>query len=957
MNTTISNPETDMGGQEQTTSPEAPLKVDEILRRDVKFGTSPTAKVFKGMPFKASAWSTTVAEDGTGRPKPIEPKYIKDFQDGRIEEGLISLSIEIRIRLVMGLSFKHASYEAPLAVSNMVHEGTFMVDRDEDGEIIRIIINEAEAEAMACDADGDRASLIWNADRTKALFLKWPFTKRMLVLDYVRGICVEKFHDLTPTTLSWYWNELAPPNRYGRDIPTAPDPKVCTYLTDEAGTRYVAHSEKAAFLKNHRANRTGPLTVLFNTMDAFECVGLPYRQALLAIGESLDTGLRYEWIEEKNMKAKSKQAGDSEDIDPDKFRLRLQRPLSPFLTGRKAITRSGQKLGKVQWTFNYNTAKREFVAIDAAKRAWGLKLTKYDFKERADINLAPEEHKQVLVDKTLISRVLESGYLRVDVYPHLAHFHNRIDCKGKSCEHEHTWPKFPYNPSNGLDPDTLPVISVMLVNRKGQPLALTDTKRDDYDAMEGIDTYQYLLPPVWDCELNSYVHPITHLAKYFQTWAFINEDGKWECSSPFDSAIRRPDGTISAFFASQMIGFSSRATTYYADSPKLDEDGIPLYRKGEKVDHFRQYPVKAVKFQQALTEYCGQYGFAVPSTRAGLNIKPKPWALGTVQKSVTVDYGRECNEHEMWEYIQKADAVCRLSVSGNKQDERRVRHYYLGYPNGCAIVGSPHDNIRRPGQSISQRVRAATPKIKFTVAVTWGETMTQAYMTPTGVKKQLAECFMKQPLTTELEYQRYCKTHGIEVTEPSMQPARVTTTITGARRKSWLVAARPTARIGKLVDDHGMKIVSRPIGQVKAISKKHGVPDIPIDLVIPLHEFHAKGCMRSLLGLNEVPLSKLKVIHIPGPTPDQDQIVQAILVELEFFRTGSASENIPGRYRMFSADGMDGHIALEGMMRLNPNYERKDPDTQYAEELIRVGRHVQRVFPQFAPKPKRSNQD
>jgi len=282
-----------------------------------------------------------------------------------------------------------------------------------------------------------------------------------------------------------------------------------------------------------------------------------------------------------------------------------------------------------------------------------------------------------------------------------------------------------------------------------------------------------------------------------------------------------------------------------------------------------------------------------------------------------------------------------------------VRRYYLGYPNGCAIIGSKEDHLARPGKSMSQRVKAASDPLRIKVAVVAGRTLTQAHITPSGIEKQLAECFMKQPISTEAEYERYCLTHGMEIPAPADQPTHTNTTISGEKRKVWLAPARQTAIIGKLVDDHGMKLVPRPIPQVSVINTEKGDAEIElVDLLCPLYEFAAKGCMRSLLGLEAAPHSKLRQIHIPGPTPDQVQVVDALIVELDFFRTGSASENIPSRSRMFSADGMDGHIAKEGFLRLYPEAEFKAPDTSYAEELIEVGRKIMKWFPQYATQPK-----
>ena len=932
------------GGQETASLIENSRQPEETLYVDTKLGRTPNAKVLT-VPFRTQVWTTKVAPDGTNEVRPTYPNFIKCLEDGRIDDALVSLSIEIRTRLIMALSFKHISLEAPLGVSMQVPRGCFMVDR-EHGNIIRIIINEAEAEEMACDADGDRASLIWDVERKKAALLKWPFTKRILVLTYIPGKCVEHFTDLTVTNLKKYW-EMYPRNRYGTEMPSLPDK--ATFLVDD-GVHYVPQSEKSAFLKGHKAALTGPLTVKFNTADAFKCINLAWQAALVKIGESLDLGIRYDEIELKSMKAARKDHLDHVTVITEDKMLRLQPWLAPFLTSRKSVTRSGQRLEDVMWVFELNPNTKHFKAVEAAKIAWSLKLTKADFIVKKNSVLQPKNYDLKVVDFNLIDRVIKSGYMKVEAFPHFASIHNRVDCAGKSCEHEHTWPKLPFS-SDALDLAKLPVISVMLQNSEGVPISLTDTKRDDYNADNGVESYMYLLPPVWNSELSAWVHPLTHLAEWFKTVVYVDEKDKVKLASPFDSTIRTPSGEIVSYFARQTDS-SGEYTTYWKDSTITDEYGQPIYRKGEKIDHFRQYPVKAVKFQQALTEYCGQYGYAVRCKRTGLKFTPAPIALDTVSKILTVDYMKDSNEFEMWEHINKANKQIRLCMSGNKQTDRRVRRYYLGRPNGTAIIGSAESHIARPGKSSSQRVRAATELITFRVAIVDGPTKTQGHITPSGVQKQLANCFMTQPLATEKEYLKYCAKNNI-LPKPSPLTTRIQTTITGERRMSWLVDPKPTAVIGKLVDDNGNKLMPRPISQAWEIDEFEGdeFRSKQIDLIIPLFELAAKGCMRSLLGLNAVPTDKLKTVEI-ADSESVSRRFKAVIVDLEFFRTGAASENIPARYRMFSADGMDMHIALEGIMRTIPTLERPEPDFDYPTELIMLGRKIIRMYPQYASKLK-----
>ena len=103
------------GGQETASLIENSRQPEETLYVDTKLGRTPNAKVLT-VPFRTQVWTTKVAPDGTNEVRPTYPNFIKCLEDGRIDDALVSLSIEIRTRLIMALSFKHISLEAPLGV-------------------------------------------------------------------------------------------------------------------------------------------------------------------------------------------------------------------------------------------------------------------------------------------------------------------------------------------------------------------------------------------------------------------------------------------------------------------------------------------------------------------------------------------------------------------------------------------------------------------------------------------------------------------------------------------------------------------------------------------------------------------------------------------------------------------------------------------------------------------------
>lgn len=883
-----------------------------VMHTDIDYPASADRTiVIKDVPYRASAWATVVTTEGP-KPRAIEPNHVIALRDGRIYDALTSLTIEARIELMRVLSFKHVCDEALLSVSMLVPVGHFMVDTDSAGRISRIIVNEFEAEERACDADGDRACLIWNKELTKALFLKWPFTQAAPVLTYIPGQLVEIFDDITADHLGAYMEVYPAPNYTLADI-------------------------KAAFLKCHSVAEVGLRTSQCNMMDAYRMIHHTHRGALSVLKDSLDTGYRYLYVEKQGMKAQRKHGVEMGQITVQDMVLNPH--IAGFLTGKRSITKRGQQFENVSWMYDKSSTGR-YELIYTAMRAWKLSLTPTDFEKPDEPFNFTKTLTYTCDDTMLLDRVIDSGYLKVEAYPHWCSDHNTVDGSNTG-----NWPKFPFD-KNPLNMSTLPVISLYLVNERGNPISLTDTKRADYNVEEGaLSTYLYMLPPVWDCDSNNgrggFVHPLQHLAKYLQTWSHRNKLGERIVDSAFDSTIKNPvTGETVILFGSQK---DSKGNTH---RNLRDEDGNLIkdargYVVREPVNHFKQYKIKATLFQQALAEYLGNYGYAVPASRQGARIVPGDLSTGnhlapdSIRKQIVVDYGTDSSAEKMWTQWKRCNAVCQINC-GSKKDDRRVRKYFLAHNNGTAIIGSKFDDLARPGKSMSQRVHAATPPTKFRVAVVVGDTLTQAHITPSGIAKQTASVFKPQPLNTEAEYLAYCTAHHIEPEATENQPISQVETLTGEIRQVWRVPARETAEIGKLCDYHGMKVVPRQIEQVTTINPNQGCEGELVDLIIPLHEFVAKRCHWTKFG--NITQSNFVDIHIPGP--DTDQIVHAIVIDMVMYRTGTASENIVGRTRPFKASNMDGQIALEGMYRLDPTYQRTKPNFSYVIELIEFGRRL-----------------
>lgn len=452
------------------------------------------------------------------------------------------------------------------------------------------------------------------------------------------------------------------------------------------------------------------------------------------------------------------------------------------------------------------------------------------------------------------------------------------------------------------DPN-MPACVMLTLTHKGQVVGLTDVKRDG--RQEGF-TYGFLLAPVFDnvTILNedgevaippsrTWVHPIAHLKKMLST---------------FDSSIKK-SGHIDHYFLQGVVNGKSCAMP---DEWELDSRAV-----------------KISMLYKWLLDYAGKYGDPAPCIKTPLGPKPTNEAASTIAASVVIDYGTSAHEDDMYRVAKLAKQTCNFCIVGSKSTSRRIRKYMLANEYGGSIFD--YKGLCHPYRGAMNRAQLirSLASVKMKVAIVKMDTMNQILITPSGVKKQeISNAFFPQVFGTREEYQEFLKMHNWTESECPCEETYYYTW-TGAQRVCWTIGARKAIKVGKLVDLVGNKFVPRTIGQAKAF--KPGQELIDIDLIFPINELVDKDTHHLFLSnAEEVDL------EVCG------QQVKAMLVERTFFRTGSASENIPARHRMCAFKGIDSFPIFHRFTKIEPDTKPRGEniDLSMALELQQALRSI-----------------
>lgn len=471
---------------------------DEPIEEDIQIGQGIEYFDFDGIkiPFRASEKVTVLQPDGGTMVRAIPPAYVLNLQQFKetgsqvaLANALLSMSKEACLSLVRSSAFKRNGWEAPTAVSNQVPVDHVYIDRKSG----RIVLNEWQATQRYVDFDGDRATLLFNRERTEAVLVKFPITAQPLILSVTDNIGYEVFHGLTKRMLP-------------KILKDNPVPQ----LTDDPDM------EEELFYKKHVDIPVGLRTSAWNCYDIYSCRNMSWPEKNEYIFNSFIDPIT----------GKTQRALDIEDAG--------------MKTARKIDNQLTDKQLNEAWILQQ--MKRLFGASKALDNdyAWALtscsSIGDMNFKQLAWFDNANLDQ--------LMSKIFNLDVGFRDVKAAERPIPKEIFIEGHLLERLKAlnlvgWAELPH-----VDPNMPPAVLFWLQLPNNQMVALTDVKRDGRE--EGL-TYMFMLAPVYDNvtlydEAGSvmlepkkkWVHPIDHLQKMLCT---------------FDSTIRPYHaGPISHYF-------------------------------------------------------------------------------------------------------------------------------------------------------------------------------------------------------------------------------------------------------------------------------------------------------------------------------------------------------------------------------------------------------------------------
>lgn len=213
------------------------------------------------------------------------------------------------------------------------------------------------------------------------------------------------------------------------------------------------------------------------------------------------------------------------------------------------------------------------------------------------------------------------------------------------------------------------------------------------------------------------------------------------------------------------------------------------------------------------------------------------------------------------------------------------------------------------------------------VAVVSMATTNGCYITPEGQAKQSTTmAFLPQVFNTEEAYREYLTMNNL-TEEQCPAEIRDFWSWTAQAKRCWTIGSKETIPVGKLVCPLGQKFMPRLIEPCQALgktTKKGGklIGEIDkVDLIIPHQELLDKDMLHILEGAEQRSLLL-----------EDGTIVDCIFLKYDYYRTGSASENIPPRWRTFAFKGMDTLPIMWACQKIGIEV-KQEPDLTFAKAI------------------------
>lgn len=831
------------------------LKIVESPKPDLQFVWVKGIPI--PIPYRASA-STT---DADGSITPVYPTHVnlleKAARTGDWSRALQSMRTAVVLELIRACTFQHRAKMAPLATSNALKPDEVAFDG------YRIIINEEWGSTRALDADGDMGAIIrghkdvfpdrarrnWartnghKASRTDwseyFALLKWPLTKKIGILKAV---------DVPKET----WGPIDPSLMEAAPHPFDPD---------------------LLGLKYHHSPEIGLLTNAHNLNDIAEGEG----NLLSVLKVLLSNPERYQDIEEGGLKRSRANKDNGMELSGV---LELARLISIpdwarwGTTGASATTR----------TSNMWVVGSDLEQVVRSTLSFSFPLLRNDWVPQPVEKVLNQTISTLHEDDGLLERLTSLGLVELQEIPH-----------------QH--------------PNLPPCLLLALTLPNGTPVGLTDVKRGDGGITSGNEglSYGLLVPPIW-----------------------VSSD----LETPSGEVLWKGGQFISP------IDHLSGWLMQHVNSPVLNpETGELAYMFPRNLYDWRRLPARVGMVQRAITRWAERYGKTVPANIDDdtKSVTPTAEALYVMQNSIIVEHEFE-DIQERLELLKEIDKKVPIAWWAPKIKSPDLTRYYLRKENQV-VWAHPSSHPARPARLASQLLQARKCP-PMTVAVVSGVTKAGTLITRSGRHKQhLANPFLNQVFSTHEEWLRFCEGHGVDSREGKKI---ICPTWTGDYRMIWVWNPRPQTILGKLICPNGMKFMPRPywqarygemvkqgaeaptsiaqilisakMKQIEELKRKedvdweiqHQIDELEreieeldphttrfraqglVDLIIPIEEFHEKGCWGAYKD-------RLK----PSMMKVHGDIVPCLIGEISFLRSGSASENIPSGSHTIRTGGME----------------------------------------------------
>lgn len=507
-------------------------------------------------------------------------------------------------------------------------------------------------------------------------------------------------------------------------------------------------------------------------------------------------------------------------------------------------------------------------------------------------------------------------------------------------------------------PAGVPAYIITLHNERGEVCGLRGIQQGE--KVFGM-SWSFIILPVLDVLHGKYMDPLEHMDECSRLVVEKRQDP--ETGEEFEVPVAHSNGIMGVDDRIQnpTTGETVRRLFESVYNRELARD-----RGGAKDASFYWRAKDVVRF---LTAYAGKYGVMVQSEKQGadqVNV-PRKFVLNMAQGAVIVDFGFPVEDpEEAFELFELAQQKAGLRlVPTAKGTDPQVRKHAVAhadddrYPAYAKRGPKLNTNPRRSSQLLSQLLQSSTPPVRLNVALTLSapqltpvahnHALNQVKITSRGIDKMRADVFNPRVSATRpdtgccaiLEGRDWVAYWNDEPTKfatfdaarsylrervkeeelgvvPTYWARTVDSAFDGTQSLVWIESGRPTSSIGKLVDPYGSKFV--PMYFPETIASFEDGTMAQVDLLYPVHEAMAKNLLELFVDNAKPVLCR---------TSSGEEFL-GYFAQLQFVRTGAASENTDVRVDEVEVGGVAAHLVSSAMRACGfPDSEVHVPRLEY----------------------------